>query len=338
MQKIITCAGYHGSGSSAITDLLKEFNNCESMGSYEFRFIQDPFGISDLEYQIVENFHRLNSGYYLKKFKKKVDNLSGKFMIKRYEKFFNDNFKKYSYEYINNLTKVTWNGQWSQEIEENQLYFYLHRLLVKILRVFTNNKEREINLRSFNKNKMLLPKVTKEEFYCYTKLYLDKLFREANLNNKEFIVLDQLVPSTNIERYQNYFYNLKTIIVDRDPRDIYILEKEKWKDNVIPAENIFDYVKWFKLTRENTDYKNENILKVKFEDLIYNYENTVNDILKFLNINEKEHKLKKKYFNPEVSKHNTQLWKKFSKYEKEIEIIEKELKTFCVDYEESKNV
>ena len=185
---------------------------------------------------------------------------------------------------------------------------------------------------------MLLPKVTKEEFYCYTKLYLDKLFREANLNNKEFIVLDQLVPSTNIERYQNYFYNLKTIIVDRDPRDIYILEKEKWKDNVIPAENIFDYVKWFKLTRENTDYKNENILKVKFEDLIYNYENKVNDILKFLNINEKEHKLKKKYFNPEVSKHNTQLWKKFSKYEKEIEIIEKELKTFCVDYEESKNV
>ena len=239
MQKIITCAGYHGSGSSAITDLLKEFDNCYSTGSYEFRFIQDPFGISDLEYQIVENFHRLNSGYYLKKFQCKVNILSGNFLTKRYEKFFNGKFKKYSYEYIENLTKVKWNGEWSQEIEDNQLYFYLHRLFVKIIRVFTNNKEREINLRIFNKNKMLLPKVTEEEFYHYTKLYLDKLFKETNLNNKEFIIFDQLVPCTNIERYQKYFYNLKTIVVDRDPRDIYILEKEKWKDNVIPTENIF---------------------------------------------------------------------------------------------------
>ena len=102
MNKIITCASYHGSGSSAISDLLKEFNNCHSCGDYEFRFIQDPYGISDLEFHLVENNHRLNSGYFLKKFKKKIDFLSGNRFFRRYEKYFNNKFKIYSYLYINN--------------------------------------------------------------------------------------------------------------------------------------------------------------------------------------------------------------------------------------------
>ena len=38
--KIITCTGYGGTGSSAITDLLKEFQNVYSYGDVEFRFLQ----------------------------------------------------------------------------------------------------------------------------------------------------------------------------------------------------------------------------------------------------------------------------------------------------------
>ena len=48
--KVISCASYHGTGSSAITDFLGEFDNVCSMTNYEFRFVQDPDGISDLEY------------------------------------------------------------------------------------------------------------------------------------------------------------------------------------------------------------------------------------------------------------------------------------------------
>ncbi|MBF1106621.1 MAG: hypothetical protein HXL52_06645, partial [Solobacterium sp.] len=53
--KIISCASYYGTGSSAITDFLSEFDNICSMTNYEFRFVQDPDGISDLEYNLVEN-------------------------------------------------------------------------------------------------------------------------------------------------------------------------------------------------------------------------------------------------------------------------------------------
>jgi len=68
--KKITCVSYHATGSSAIDDFFKEFDNCTSGPSdYEARLLQDPDGISDLEYNLVENPHRLNSGFALKRFR-----------------------------------------------------------------------------------------------------------------------------------------------------------------------------------------------------------------------------------------------------------------------------
>lgn len=71
--RFISCASYYGSGSSAITDFVSEFDNVYSFTNEEFRFIQDPNGISDLEYNLVENFNRHNSGHALKRYKKLVD-------------------------------------------------------------------------------------------------------------------------------------------------------------------------------------------------------------------------------------------------------------------------
>ena len=86
--KIISCASYYGSGSSAITDLLSEYDNVYSLTDSEFRFVHDPNGSSDLEYNLVENFNRHNSGRALKLYKKKVDFYKGNFLTQRYEKFF----------------------------------------------------------------------------------------------------------------------------------------------------------------------------------------------------------------------------------------------------------
>lgn len=71
--KIVTCAGYYGTGSSAITDILGEFVNIHFLGDYEYRFVQDPGGIADLDYNIVDNYHRHNSGHALKRFRKNID-------------------------------------------------------------------------------------------------------------------------------------------------------------------------------------------------------------------------------------------------------------------------
>ena len=69
----ITVCSYYGTGSSAITDLISEFDNVTSLTNFEFRFAHDPDGLSELEYNLVENFNRHNSGHALKRYKKFVD-------------------------------------------------------------------------------------------------------------------------------------------------------------------------------------------------------------------------------------------------------------------------
>lgn len=66
--KIITCASYGASGSSALTDLVAEYSNVHRMSDAEFRFLHDPDGISDLEFQLVECHNRHNAGRALKRF------------------------------------------------------------------------------------------------------------------------------------------------------------------------------------------------------------------------------------------------------------------------------
>lgn len=68
MKRLISCASYYGSGSSAIIDLIGEYKHVKSLTNYEFRFIQDIDGLMDLEYHLVQNPNRHNSGHALKRF------------------------------------------------------------------------------------------------------------------------------------------------------------------------------------------------------------------------------------------------------------------------------
>ena len=108
--KIITCASYYGTGSSAVTDYLSEFSSIKNLGDYEFRFLHDIDGIADLEYHLVENHNRHNSGHALKRYKKLVDFYSGHKFIPKYEPFFGNRWKEISYKYIDSLTDFTYRG------------------------------------------------------------------------------------------------------------------------------------------------------------------------------------------------------------------------------------
>ena len=46
--KIITCASYYGSGSSALTDLVSEYDSVKDLSDFEFRILHDMDGVRDL--------------------------------------------------------------------------------------------------------------------------------------------------------------------------------------------------------------------------------------------------------------------------------------------------
>lgn len=333
--RIISCASYYGTGSSAITDLLSEYQNCYSFTDYEFRFIHDPDGISDLEYNLVENHNRLNSGHALKRYQKLVKFYSGNKFVQKYEPFFNNQWLIISSRYIDQLTTFKAKGWWFYDLYDRGLFcYYCSALLNKLahLTIWKNKKEKYLNVLP---NEMTLySNPSEEEFLKLTRNYIDELIGAANIDNKENVIVDQIVPPSNLKRYNRYFNNLFVFVVERDPRDLYLLEKYVWNTNIIPVETPELFCKWYIYTRSHRKKEDfpSNTLFIYFEDLVYKYEKTVKKIEAALSFNSKEHINEKKHFNPDVSKKNTRLWIKFPESKNEIELIENNLKNYLYDY------
>ncbi|WP_455049155.1 hypothetical protein [Mitsuokella sp.] len=334
--KFITCASYYGTGSSAVTDYVSEFNTVFSFTDEEFRFIQDPDGISDLEFNLVECFNRHNSGHALKRYKRLVDLYCGNFLVPRYRRFFGDGWKNYSYQYINDLTDFTYHGWWHYDLFDRGTWFWLRKRLVnKILHktIWRNNPDRSINTMTDEITYCSHP--TEEKFLRCTREYIYKLFESVKPQNIDTIMVDQLVPPMNLPRYLRYFDdNIKVVVVDRDPRDVFFLDKYVWKDGIIPND-VETFCKWFHYTRDHRKYESMNtdyIKFIQFEDLVYHYDQTGVELREWLGLDEKNHLYKRKYFDPAVSIHNTQVWKKFPDYDREREFIEKALPEYLYDF------
>ena len=84
--------------------------------------------------------------------------------------------------------------------------------------------------------------------------------------------------------------------------------------------------------RESEKECNSNkVLRIRFEDLIYNYDDEVKRITKFLGFTGKDHINKKSRFDPDISIKNTQLFRK-KEYQEESKIIERELEKYLYNF------
>lgn len=332
--KLITCASYYGTGSSAVTDLINECDNVHFMGDYEFRFVQDPDGICDLEYNLVLNNHRHNSGYAIKRYERNVDFLSGNRFIKKYNKFFGDQWRILSKEYINELVDLEYKGYWHQDVRDkgNAVYF-IERAINKMMHSLPF-VDPERNYSVFMNNFTNYVSYPGERFYYITRRYIDRLFESCNYDHKEFVMADQLVPPSNTSHYLRFFNDLKVVCVERDPRDLYILEKKYWNGTIIPHE-IDQFCKWYKITRLHRDYENDDcdrILRIDFEDLIYKYDETTSKVMSFCGIEPFHHTSPKTLLIPEKSINNTKLFEKHKEFESDIKIIERELNKYLYSF------
>ncbi|MCF0241805.1 MAG: hypothetical protein HUK25_04160, partial [Treponema sp.] len=321
----ITVCSYYGTGSSAITDLISEFDNVKSLTNFEFRFAHDPDGLSELEYNLVENFNRHNSGHALKRYKKFVDYYSSHLFTKRYEAFFKGKWKELSYKYINELTDFSFPGIWDFDFyDKGEWWSFWHKLPFRIIhKLHIGDVDSEAGLCS--KETTYCSHPTEEKFLECTKKYTDALLDYSNPEKKEILMMDQILPSSNIERHMRYFSDVKAFVVDRDPRDLYLLAKYRWNSKIVPLD-IDLFCKWFlyaRSTRKEENWNPEKICFIQFEDLIYKYDETVSKIMDFAGLKNENHVNPKKYFNPDVSIKNTRLWEQNPEWKNEADYIAK---------------
>lgn len=330
MQKLITCASYYGSGSSALTDLISEFSGVKSMTDYEFRFVHDIDGVADLEYHLVDSHNRHNSGHALKRYQRLCEFNHGTGSIERYEPFFQGKFLDISMDYIHELTDFEFPGIWFMDMYDRGRYFYylksLQRKIYRKLGIHRGIMPNEMTLCSHP---------TRDKFLDCTKRYISRLLDVANKEKAPFLMMDQILPSSNINKCLRYFpENTRVVVVSRDPRDVYFSEKFVWREGVVPHDAEL-FCKWFEYTHNSNRDENpdpQKVLFINFEDLVYDYNISKKKIEQFLGFETKDHINPFEKFNPKHSYINTQLWNKFIDTES-LSIIEKRLQKYLYNFD-----
>ncbi|MDA9999096.1 hypothetical protein N9E70_00265, partial [bacterium] len=246
-------------------------------------------------------------------------------------KAFNFNFFKHRDKFISDIVDTKWSGHWFYHDYHERNYF----------EVLIENFKRSLSwhlgfsrlwLRNNTKKSEMYFVRSDKDVYGAAREFLNVLFHELDIAY-DYLVFDQLTLPYHKEKFDPLFPNLKQIVVDRDPRDVYLDAKNY---NAYPiTENIDSFISFYESSRKvNALSNNESTLLIQFENLIYNYNATTAEIVDFLDIDFVNHSKKLTRFDPEISKTNTKTWLKSenASHIEDISIIRDRLSEWCYDY------
>ena len=330
---ILSVAGYGSTGSSAVVNFLEEFDNCYVMGG-EFRLVQDPDGIEDLCYNLSNSWGWNRSDAYIRRFIRYTDIIARRITPLKYgehlNKAFNFNFFDHRDKFIANIVDTKWIGHWFYHDYHERSY----------LEVLIENFKRSLSWHFGFSREWLRENTKKSEMYFvrsdidiyfYAREFLDNLFKEFNIVSK-YLVFDQLILPYHKKKFDFLFPNFKQIVVDRDPRDVYLDAKNY---NAYPiTQDIESFISFYESSRKiNPAVNNASTLLIQFEDLIYNYIPTTERILGFLGMDFSGHSKKFSNFDPNSSVKNTKTWLKEENksHIKDMAIVKDRLSEWCYD-------
>ena len=330
---ILDITGYNTSGSGAFHDLLREFDNTiyPSRGDFEFEILWQVDGIYDLEDKIVnKDVLGFDSDIAIRRFEHLVNALETKPYLNYGKIFENEFFLKASKEYIEDLVEMTYRVRdFSDFVYQTKSDIYKQKWNEKMRRVLGNRYARRMGMIKYMYAAMIedrhIAKLSKrKDFLELTKAYFDKLIRYQYKNTNKLLITDHMFPAAKQDLYYKYVKDdFKCIIVRRDPRDSYLIAKERYgnHDVPLPLNTVEDFIWFYRNYIQGVALPDtETRITIDYEDLIYKYEETVERIISFVPIG--NHILPKLKFDPSKSINNTQLYKYYSGYENDIRKIE----------------
>lgn len=282
MNKIIVPMGYMGSGSSAMTDLIREFKGYEARNnSFEYIFLHCPDGVFDLEDKLLIGNNAVRSDEALHSFYIRMKELyyHKTWWPANYKKYLHRDFLKYTKEYIDRLTQYKSLNPWYMQQKPTPITF-IKNCIRRVLLIISGGKMRVPY--SLRYSPMLLSFVSEEEFYSISKEYIYQIFKLMGAE-EEKLIIDQLLLPHNLWRMEKYFdENVECFVIQRDPRDVFIINKYIWrkKDESVPYPlEVEEFCGYYRHLRESEkEATNAQIHHFWFEDLIYDYENSVKRI------------------------------------------------------------
>lgn len=326
---IIGACGFGSTGSSAVTDYLLEFGNVQVLDQIEFTWVSSADGLIDLDYHVNHPHNRTTDSIWaIHRFREKVNrSLRG---YKKSGKIDPILFKESAERFIDAITQVKWN--WYVGGRKGFVGKNLERAAKKIISKIEKKKGKQINCWPMREVSL---SVKPDNFDEAARRHVKELLIAMGADFTKPIILDQPFAGNNPQVCFKFFEDPYAIVVDRDPRDNYVFANTKLVGKLphfMPIQPVEDFVKYYRALRDGQPYKevNERLLSIKFEDMVYHYDETTKKIRDFLHLPENPNP--KSIFDPKISMPNTQIWKRFPQFAKDIEYIEKELKEYLFDF------
>lgn len=313
MNRIIIPTGYMGSGSSAVTDLLMELDGfIAPHGSFEYVFPHCPNGLFDLEDKLLIGNNAIRSDEALHSFRRAMEELYDNplFWPGRYKQRISKRFMEHVDAFIDELTHSKSDNYWYHQ--ENRGMSAIPRLSAHMAcKLFSGGRLAVKKPVLYDQMWLSLP--TPDEFYDASKAFLQTIYVDLGIEDHN-LVLDQLLLPFNAWRMEHYFdSNTHCVIVDRDPRDVFLLNKYVWGPvygmPVPYPTDVDEFCAYYaRMRKSEKPASSPNIHRLHFEDLVYDYDQTSEALFESLGLNIAQKKRSEASFDPEKSIENTQLF------------------------------
>lgn len=332
---IIGACGYGATGSSVVSDLLKEYDDIQVFDSFEFWMSYRVDGLEDLEYHIMKQYSKGEScDAAIRRFLRK----SKSYMVPFINKPCSGNlFYQLSKQFIAEITQFKFKGLYTAEVCSGYI--------LKDIFAFASKKVfmPKIIEKILGKRVYLWPcgdkyySIEPDNFYEAAQKYTSAVLEAMGADLNKPICLDQPFSGNCPECSFKFYKDPYAIVVDKDPRDLYLAGKFTKDPNFkfSPINDVDKFIIYYRNMRRHF-VENERILRIRFEDLIYNYDESIHKIESFLNIH--NHARAKQIFEPSRSINNTQLIRLHPEEQDNILKIERELSEFLFDFDSYKKV
>ena len=328
---LIDLSGYSFSGKSALYDILDSVDDIGGFGfENEFELLRVHGGLYELV-QAISSFpwSPVRSDAAIRNFIKLSRNLGGsRFSLKdrifRLGTYYDDLFPGYSNEVellVKELVVGNWKGYWPFDVflaKAWEVPFY------KILSKFGFRRSENI----------YLSRVDSNHAYSVSQVFMGALISAAGkkLNVKHVLMNNTFEPSASYAMYKLVSESFP-IVVDRDPRDIYISAwlNSKKPDGVGSATlggDVRNFIKRFQKYRDSKII-NENVSYVQFEDMVTD-SSYLFQKLSPLNLSQKKIRQAWEKIAPHSAK-NIGLWRQpeYEELHDDLELISKALSSYC---------